>query len=371
MIPRLTIYEKALIRDIFKAFLLVMLILLIIVFAMKSVKILKEVTEGLLSTQIVAEMIGLEMIKVIGIIMPPAFFFALLWSLAALYRDSEIVALQASGVSLKRLFTSSLYVALPIAVLSAALTFEAIPWAQQAKEELKAFDEARSDISFVQPGKFNEFRNGDLIIYAEKVDPASGRLQQVFVQDRQNGELGVIKSEEAWQFIDEELKGRFVVLASGHRYVGNPGSVEYQVASFDEYILRLNSGSGLVGPQKTSAHSMLELMASPQLSAKAEFAYRVSVPLGVIVFTVLAFVLSKSEPRKEVHGRLGFAILTYFIFFNLQRVGERWIVQDVVPHQIGLFWLLALMLAIAGIVMFFDSVKWRKLRQQLLSGIQS
>jgi lipopolysaccharide export system permease protein len=264
-----------------------------------------------------------------------------------------------------------LYVALPITVLSAALTFEAIPWAQQAKEELKAFDEARSDISFVQPGKFNEFRNGDLIIYAEKVDPTSGRLQQVFVQDRQNGELGVIKSEEAWQFIDEELKGRFVVLASGHRYVGNPGSVEYQVASFDEYILRLNSGSGLVGPQKTSAHSMLELMASPQLSAKAEFAYRVSVPLGVIVFTVLAFVLSKSEPRKEVHGRLGFAILTYFIFFNLQRVGERWIVQDVLPHHIGLFWLLALMLAIAGIVMFFDSVKWRKLRQQLLSGIQS
>jgi lipopolysaccharide export system permease protein len=73
----LTIYEKALIRDIFKAFLLVMLILLIIVFAMKSVKILKEVTEGLLSTQIVVEMIGLEMIKVIGIIMPPAFFFCL------------------------------------------------------------------------------------------------------------------------------------------------------------------------------------------------------------------------------------------------------------------------------------------------------
>jgi len=46
-------------------------------------------------------------------------------------------------------------------------------------------------------------------------------------------------------------------------------------------------------------------------------------------------------------------------------------VQDVVPHQIGLFWLPALMLAIAGIVMFFDSVKWRQIRQQLLSGIQS
>ena len=333
--------------------------------------ILEDLSNGSVTKDSVFKFIFFETLKASGTILPPAFFFGTIWSLASLYRDSEIVALQASGISLKRLFRSSLYVALPITVLSAALTFEAIPWAQQAKQELKAFDEARSDISFVQPGKFNEFRNGDLIIYAEKVDPASGRLQQVFVQDRQNGELGVIKSEEAWQFIDEELKGRFVVLASGHRYVGNPGSIEYQVASFDEYILRLNSGSGLVGPQKTSAHSMLELMASPQLSAKAEFAYRVSVPLGVIVFTVLAFVLSKSEPRKEVHGRLGFAILTYFIFFNLQRVGERWIVQDVVPHQIGLFWLLALMLAIAGIVMFFDSVKWRQIRQQLLSGIQS
>jgi lipopolysaccharide export system permease protein len=231
----LTIYEKAFIRDIFKAFLLVMLILLIIVFAMKSVMILEDLSNGSVTKDSVFKFIFFETLKASGTILPPAFFFGTIWSLASLYRDSEIVALQASGVSLKRLFTSSLYVALPIAVLSAALTFEAIPWAQQAKEELKAFDEARSDISFVQPGKFNEFRNGDLIIYAEKVDPASGRLQQVFVQDRQNGELGVIKSEEAWQFIDEELKGRFVVLASGHRYVGNPGSIEYQVASFDEY----------------------------------------------------------------------------------------------------------------------------------------
>ena len=371
MIPRLTIYEKALIRDIFKAFLLVMLILLIIVFAMKSVKILQYAADGWLNANHVSQMIYFDVIKSLGIIMPPAFFFALLWSLSALYRDSEIVALQAGGVGAQRLFLGTLYLAMPVAMLSAALVFQAIPWAETEKELLKAKDESRSDISFVKPGKFNEFRNGDLIIYSENVDDETGRLQQVFVQDLQNGQTGVIKSDEAWQFVDEELNGRFVVLASGHRYVGTPGSNDYQVSSFNEYIVRLNAEVSQLKDPRTSTYSMMELMRSPLLSSKAEFAYRVSVPLGVIVFTVLAFVLSKSEPRKEVHGRLGLAILTYFIFFNMQRVGERWIVQDVVPHQIGLFWLLALMLAIAGIVMFFDSVKWRKLRQQLLSGIQS
>jgi len=371
LIPRLTIFEKALIRDIFKAFLLVVLILLLIIFAAKSVKILEEISEGAISANIFFGLLGIEMIKVLGVILPPAFFFGIIWSLAALYRDSEIVALQASGVSLLRLFQATLYLALPVAFLAGFLSFQAIPWAQQAKDDLKAIDEARSDISFVQPGKFNEFRKGDLVVYAENVDKTTGRLQQVFVQDRQNGRSGIIKSEEAWQFLDTELNGRFVVLSSGVRYVGNPGELNYQVSSFDEYILRLDAKENTLHPTKTSAYSMGALIDSPLLPSKAEFAYRVSVPLGVIVFTVLAFVLSKAEPRKEVHGRLGFAILTYFIFFNLQRVGERWIVQDVVPHQIGLFWLLALMLGIAGIVMFFDSVKWRKLRQQLLSGVKS
>ncbi len=103
-----------------------------------------------------------------------------------------MTALQASGISLPHLPRSLIWVALPATILSGFLVmFEAIPWANKQIENLKLLMK-RSDISFVQAGKFNEFTRGDLIVYAERVDPETGYLKNVFVQDRQNGELGVI-----------------------------------------------------------------------------------------------------------------------------------------------------------------------------------
>ena len=61
--------------------------------------------------------VGLELVRALGLIIPPALFFSILWVLGRMYRDSEMVALAASGVGYARLFRSVLIAAVPLAAL--------------------------------------------------------------------------------------------------------------------------------------------------------------------------------------------------------------------------------------------------------------
>ena len=365
MIPRLTTIDKALLKDVTKAFLVILSILLVIIFSVQFVKILQKVAEGALNSDAVFQMLGYEMTKVSGVLVPPSYFFALLWVLASMYRDSEMTALQAGGIGLPQLIRSVIWVALPATILSGFLVMWGVPWANQQIESVKAEQEKRSDIAMILAGKFNEFTRGDLIVYAERVDPETGYLKNVFVQDRQRGKLGIVVADEAYQLRDENSSDNFVVLASGKRYEGEPGVSDYQVSDFLEYALRmpvskLNLKAWRMGAEDTSA-----LLAMDSLMARAEIAYRLSVPLGVLLFTALAFPLARSAPRKDVYGRLGMAVLVYFVFLNLQRVGERWIETNVLPAYMGLTWIFLLMALFGAVIFYFDSSHWGKVKRSM------
>ena len=365
LIPRLTTIDKAILKDVTKTFFIILSILLVIVFSVQFVKILQKVAEGALNPDAVIQMLGFEMTKVSGVLVPPSYFFALLWILASMYRDSEMTALQAGGIGWQQLMRSVLWVALPAVILSGFLVLWGVPWANQQIEIVKAEEEKRSDIAMVQAGKFNEFTRGDLVVYAERVDPETGYLKNVFVQDRQRGKLGVVIADEAYQLRDEFSEDNFVVLASGKRYEGEPGAFDYQVSDFSEYALRMPVTKIDLKAWRMGAEDTLALFSMNSVLAKAELAYRFSVPLGVILFTLLAFPLARSAPRKDVYGRLGIAILVYFIFLNLQRVGERWIETEVLPAYLGLTWIFLLMAFFGGVIAYFDSIYWNKLKRSL------
>jgi len=365
LIPHLTTIDKALLKDVTKTFFVILSILLVIIFSIQFVKILQRVAEGALNPDAVFQMLGYEMTKVSGVLVPPSYFFALLWVLASMYRDSEMTALQAGGIGLPHLIRSVLWIALPATVLSGFLVLWGVPWANQQIEIIKAAEEKRSDIAMVQAGKFNEFTRGDLVVYAERVDPDTGYLKNVFVQDRQRGKLGIVIADEAYQLRDEFSEDNFVVLASGKRYEGEPGAFDYQVSDFSEYALRMPVTKIDLKAWRMGAEDTLALFTMNSVLAKAELAYRFSVPFGVMLFTLLAFPLARSAPRNDVYGRLGIAVLVYFVFLNLQRVGERWIETEVLPAYLGLTWIFLLMAFFGGVIAYFDSIYWNKLKRSL------
>ena len=74
-------------------------------------------------------------------------------------------------------------------------------------------------------------------------------------------------------------------------------------------------------------------MACPApLTHRAELQFRLSLPLAVLAFTLVAVSLARTTPRQGIYGRLGAAVVIYFVFMNLQRVSERWFETGLSPR---------------------------------------
>ncbi|MCB1725235.1 MAG: LPS export ABC transporter permease LptF [Gammaproteobacteria bacterium] len=356
------IIDRLLLREIVKTLLVILLILTMVLLANFFVRYLGKAAVGALSTDILLVVVGLEVVKTLGLIVPPALFFSVLWVLGRMHRDSEMVALAASGFGEGRLYRSVLTTAVPLAIVVTVMVMELLPWARAHVAELKASDAESADISAVRAGRFNEFSRGGLVVYTESLSKAGFELKGVFVQDRQRGRLGLVTADSAYQTTDPETGERFVILTDGRRFAGHPGDLDFTIGHFDEYAIRIPE-LDLVGfSLPASAKSWQALLASESRSDHAEFQYRASTPLALIAFAVLAVPLARSPPRSGIYGRLTFAVLLYFTFINLQRVVERWLETGFMPMWMGMWSLPLLMLAVALLINAADAGRFRHWR---------
>jgi lipopolysaccharide export system permease protein len=349
------IIDRFILREVMKTLVVILMILFVVLLANYMVKLLGKVAAGSLNSDLLFPMMGYEMIRIMPRLLPAAFFFSLLWVLGSMYRDNEMVALQSGGVGLKRIYRAAMIAATPVVILTGLLSVWLTPWANTGVEGLKQIQKNTSGISGIKPARFNEFQNGNLVVYAESVSPLNGHLLQVFVQHRQQEKLGVINAERAYITEDDHYGARFVVLVNGTRYEGRPGYLDYRVTDFAEYAIRLPGEAMVDVSHKIAAKKLTDLWQADDLSSFAEIQYRFSWPLAVLGFAVLAVPLARSQPRKDVYGRIASAIVAYFIFINLQRVAESWLEIGQTPAWLGLWWVMLLIVGVAGLIILLDS----------------
>jgi lipopolysaccharide export system permease protein len=242
---------------------------------------------------------------------------------------------------------------LPAAFLAALLLLVLTPWANSGIERIKFEQRDAADISGVRTGRFNEYREGNLVIFAQQGE--SGGLSEVFLQRRHQEQLDVVLAKEAVQSVDAATGERFVVLRNGARYEGLPGRADYSISRFEEYALRMPKLDLADFSLHTKSQPSALLWASDDLRARAELQSRIAAPLAVMVFAILAVPLARAQPRKDIYGRVVLAILVYFVFMNLQRVAEQWMEVGATPAWLGMWWVAAVMLGVAGVIVLLDS----------------
>ncbi len=342
-------------REVLKTLAVILVILLLVLLASHFVKLLGKAAAGSLSPNVVLVLLGLQAVKVLGILLPPAVFFSLLWVLGNMYRDGEMVALQATGVGPARIYAAVMWVAIPLAIFAAVLTLQGLPWANASIERIKLAQRDMLDIGGIRPGRFNAFDKGRLVVFTGGASEDGRRLKDLFVQDRQQGRSGIVVAQEAYQVTDKDSGDRFVILVNGRRYEGVPGQADYAIARFGEYALRLprlDLGSRRL---RVGARSTRTLWQEDDLPARAELQFRFSVPTAVLVFALLAVPLARTRVRGDVYGRIGMAILVYFVFLNLQRLAERWMELGTLPAWMGMWWVSLVMVLVAGLIWLADS----------------
>src|SRR5271156_3359929 len=130
-------------------------------------------------TWTVAKLFLCSIPPVLGFTLPMAVLVGVLIGLGRLSADSEIVALHASGISLRRLLVPIGFVALASAVVTLVMTFWLSPLSVRTLRSLE-YELLASQAPFgVQPRVFDE-RFPRLVLYVQDVEAAATRWTGVF-----------------------------------------------------------------------------------------------------------------------------------------------------------------------------------------------
>jgi lipopolysaccharide export system permease protein len=365
----ITLIDRYLLREVLKALFAILLVLSLILLGNSFIKLLKEVASGELNSSLLFQLLGLQMVVYIPRLIPPAFFFAVLYVIGRMYRDSEVVALAACGVGDLRLYRSLFLVVTPIAILTAWLSLYVQPWASRLSAELVSMQRGQAtELAGISAGRFNEYSRGDLVLYVKSIASEKRRMRDVFVQQRKEGLLSLVTAKQGYQYIDGVSGERYLVLEDGVRYEGAPGEADYRISEFERYGLRIKGSEGMVAKINRKSLSNQALLSSKSISDRAEFQVRIAQVLGLLVFTLLSLPLSRSMPRQGPFGRLVLAFILYTLYLSLQGVAENWMIDGTTAQWLGIWWV-HLILALIGLSLLIpDSQRYRRLHRKVLRG---
>ena len=339
--------ERYVLREVAQSWLAVTGVLVAIILSNQLSRVLGQATENAYGRHVVAELIVLGSVMNLSIVVPVGLLLAIVLSLGRLYHDSEIAALQACGYGPVRLLKPLLGFALLIAAGLAWLSFVQVPLADLHAQALKQSAVRNAQFGSLDSGRFRSFSKGDAVFYAERVD-AQGVLHNVFVQRDVHGTMELALAETATYKPGDNESTHMVTLFNGQRYEGVPGRADFRIIEFREHGIPVVTPPSMSRKVDPDTKPTRELLGSSDPQDIAQLQARISTPLMALVLTLIAVPLSRLRPRQGRYGRVGFAILVYFVYSNLLTAAKVWVEKGELSPLIGVWWvhLLALSLGL-------------------------
>ena len=344
--------DRYLIREIGLTLLATALVLLAMVLSHRLANYLSKAASGLLARDSIFLLLGLQTVEILILLIPLAFLLGIMLALGRLYRDHEMAALAACGYGPLSVYRAVFLLAAPLALLTAGLSLFLSPVTMEFQFELLAKARKEAEISMFAPGTFREVLEGRHVVYIGALDERE--LRNVFIQSREpNGDISITTGERGRQETDANNL-RHIVLEHGYRYRGTPGRSDYEILSFEQAAVRVDTSA----PQQAWKHRETlptrKLLGSSEPIRVAELHMRLNYPFQVLVIALWAPLLARTRPRGGRYGRIVAALLIYAINFNLIGVGESWLSHGIVGGPVGLWWVHGLFLLFgAGLLLHY------------------
>lgn len=314
----------------------VLAVLLLVYAASRFVRLIAEAAAGRLPGDIVFPLVAVKLSVSLPVLLPLAFFIAVLLSLGRLYRDSEMVAMAAGGIGISRLVQMVLPLVLSLAAIVAALSCVVSPRLAALEDSLTARARGEAQVTGLLAGAFNEFGEGG-IVYVESIDRDRRTMRNVFVRmARPNGDE-VVTAERAHQSMQGPGGERFMVLEDGYRYAGRPGRADFVTTRFERHAVRLDAV--VRTSERTSLDALLtsDLWRSSESAHAAELQWRLSLPLSAALLALLAVPLSRTGRRQGRYAKLLAAVVLYFIYSNSLGIARNLVEREELSAWIGLW----------------------------------
>ncbi|HSC48467.1 MAG TPA: LPS export ABC transporter permease LptF [Gammaproteobacteria bacterium] len=327
-------------------------VLMLILLSNRFALLLGDAAAGRLPRDTVFTLLGLASINYFIVVVPVALFLAVMLALGRLYRDSEMTTLTACGVGPVQVYRPLLAIAGLIAALLALMSLEVAPWAQRMTHIINGAAQHNAQVGSFESGRFKVDEDGKGALYAEKVTQDGKTLENVFMEGPSDDRQAVVIAATGHrQGTDQDPGGGLLVLEDGWRYEGIPGKADYRTVRYAEHGIVIQPAKPDSLLDEFDAYPTSDLLGTSDLNAVSELQWRLSVPLSVLILTLLAVPLAKTSPRQGRYGKLMAAILVYVIYYNLGILARVWLQKGLSPPLLGLWWVDVLFLAAAVVIL--------------------
>ncbi|WP_350562061.1 LPS export ABC transporter permease LptF [Psychrobacter sp. CAL346-MNA-CIBAN-0220] len=319
--------------------------------------------EGNLDISLLFIIIGYNLPYFLELILPLAFFIALMLVFGRLYVDQEMAVINASGVSRGKLARLMIPLIAALFVGEAALSVVGKPWGVRSSETIWQQQALTSAFDLIRPNEF--ISSGNYHLYVGSLSDNKKQLQDVILIQTKPKEKGAstknTDSEITEQLPIPELSNKLpkelidtmdsgnqsiskdtITLAKravqvdnggsgvtqldlfqGRRYEVGAGSLKYNQVSFDRYRITLTESSKeivtennietqAIGPLWQAATGSAQGgSVNAMQAAQAELGYRLALPWLIIIAPMLAVPLAQVRPRQGRWLRLFPSILLF------------------------------------------------------------
>ena len=318
------LFQSSIRKELARSFGATLVVLATVVMTMTLIRTVGEASRGTFNPTDVLIVMGYTVLSDMPTILSMSLFIAILSVLTRMYKDSEMVIWFGCGQGLASLLRPLLRFSWPILVIIFVLSFFILPWAFGRIEDLRDKFEKRGDIARIQPGQFQESANGDRVFFIEKNDSGAQVGNNVFMSTNEQGKETITSARSG--HIEIIGPDKFLVLQAGQRLEKQAHKADLTVSDFARYGARVGADDASARSYIPSTSiSSLDLLRSSRPDWQAELSWRIGLVLAALNFIVIGVAASGMNPRVGTAANLGFAFLTFVIYFNMLILGKSWI----------------------------------------------
>ena len=335
----------------------VTIVLVMIMMSGRLISQLAAAADGEIPLEVVFFTLLLRLPSFLEMILPLALFLSILLTYGRLYADSEMTVLTATGFSDAKLLGYTLIPALALMTVVGTFSLLLTPMGAQKMEALYDKQAQMTEFELLSPGRFQSAPKGNRVTYTESLSTDKTQMNNVFIADGNS----LMVARRGTQYVSDESGSRFLELHEGRRYDLTPGSAELKILDFERYGVRIAEEAEERRQLRKEAVPTAELFGSDEPKHQAQLQWRFSLILMVPIVTLIAFPLSKVNPRQGRFARLFPAILLFMVYISLLIAMTGMIEKRTLSPDIGLWSLHVIYGCIAAMLLFWP-ILMRRIR---------
>ena len=334
-----SIFTRYLALEIIKSCFATVLILFIILMSNALGRVLSDIADGDVPQRALWPVLLSQSVNIFSLLLPIGFFLGIVFAFGRLYKDHEMVVMNACGMGYREFYRPVLLVLMPIFLLSVYTSVWLNSQVQLSARNIVDREKNTHEFADIRPGQFNQSKNGEHVFFMKSVSPDRLELYDIIISQTGTDRMILETAKTGRHKIDEITGDLFLVVGPGQRTEGQAGEKEYRIIDFERHGILVEKKNNY---QKKSLQEEEkppdDLWRSKQLRDKVELQWRIAIPVVLLVLTLLAVPLSYIAPRQGRYGKVGYALLAYIVYFNLLAYTRAQLEANAFPLEVNFWW---------------------------------